>query len=80
MFNFYKSKTPVKKPVSVLVNNSVLRNVTNPQHMPVIANNSNTRRKKMLVSLSGFKSSEIPKKVTMAKRGGKKSKTRRARK
>lgn len=79
LLTFYKSKPPVKKPVSV-VNNSVLRNITKQQHAPVNTNNSNTRRKKMLASLSGFKSSALPK---MTKRGGKKSKkskTRKARK
>jgi hypothetical protein len=83
MLNYYRGpvKKLTKKQNNVLpANNSVLQNVTNPQHAPVNTNNSNTRRKKMLASLSGFKSSAIPKKVTMAKRGGKKSKTRKARK
>ncbi len=83
MLNYYRGpvKKLTKKQNNVLPPNiSVLQNVTNPQHMPVIANNLNTRRKKMLASLSGFKSSAIPKKVTMAKRGGKKSKTRKVRK
>lgn len=79
LLNFYKSKTPVKKPVTVLVNNSVLRNVTNPQYVPIITNNSITRNKKRIASLSGYKSA-MPKKATMAKRGGKKSKTRKSRK
>jgi hypothetical protein len=79
LLNFYKTKTPVKKPVSVLVNNSVLRNVTNPQLMPIITNNAITRNKKRIVSLSAYKSA-MPKKVTMAKRGGKKSKKSKTRK
>ena len=74
MFNSYRGpvKKLVKKPVNVLVNNSILQNITNPQRMPVNANNANTRRKKMLASLSGYKS--------VTKRGGKKSKKSKTRK
>ena len=75
MLNYYRGpvKKLTKKQNNVLPpNNQVLRNVTNPQHMPVNTNNSHTRRKKMLASLSAYSK--------MTKRGGKKSKTRKARK
>jgi len=77
LLTFYKSKPPVKKPVSV-VNNSVLRNITNQQHAPDITNNASTRNKKRILSLLGYRSG-IPSKPT-TKRGGKKRKTRKARK
>jgi hypothetical protein len=75
MFNSYRGpvKKLVKKPnTTVLVNNSILQNITNPQRMPVNANNANTRRKKMLASLSAYSS--------VKKRGGKKSKKSKTRK